>query len=236
MRRRSPSRRRSNRKATRPLALANGISGIGRRICRRATGSIIITACLTATTCRIKSAVIRCCPSCAMSKLWRNRRIKRPSLAVTPKKRSGSFKPTKTDRSLFTFRTRFRMCRCLLRTTSKAEARGLYGDVVEELDWSVGQILECLRKVGLAEKTLVLFTSDNGPWLTQSWPAARLGCCAKARAAPGKAACESHAWPGGRVKSKPEQSIALSLARWISSRPVSRWPVWRCRATARSTA
>ena len=45
--------------------------------------------------------------------------------------------------------------------------RGLYGDVVEELDWSVGQILETLRKRGLAENTLVIFTSDNGPWLTQ---------------------------------------------------------------------
>ncbi len=45
--------------------------------------------------------------------------------------------------------------------------RGLYGDVVEELDWSVGQILGYLRESGLAESTLVFFTSDNGPWLTQ---------------------------------------------------------------------
>ena len=44
-------------------------------------------------------------------------------------------------------------------------ARGLYGDVVEELDWSVGQILETLRKEKLAENTLVFFSSDNGPWL-----------------------------------------------------------------------
>lgn len=44
--------------------------------------------------------------------------------------------------------------------------RGLYGDVVEEIDWSVGQILETLRAEGLAENTLVIFTSDNGPWLT----------------------------------------------------------------------
>jgi len=43
--------------------------------------------------------------------------------------------------------------------------RGLYGDVVEELDWSVGQILDTLRRLGLAENTLVMFTSDNGPWL-----------------------------------------------------------------------
>jgi arylsulfatase A len=42
---------------------------------------------------------------------------------------------------------------------------GIYGDTVEELDWSVGQVLETLRKEGLAENTLVFFTSDNGPWL-----------------------------------------------------------------------
>ena len=45
--------------------------------------------------------------------------------------------------------------------------RGLYGDVVEELDGSVGHILEALRREGLERNTLVLFTSDNGPWLTQ---------------------------------------------------------------------
>ena len=45
--------------------------------------------------------------------------------------------------------------------------RGIYGDTVEELDWSVGQVLSALRKQGLAENTLVVFTSDNGPWLTQ---------------------------------------------------------------------
>jgi len=45
-------------------------------------------------------------------------------------------------------------------------ARGLYGDVVEEIDWSVGRILDELRGNDLAaENTLVFFTSDNGPWL-----------------------------------------------------------------------
>ena len=43
--------------------------------------------------------------------------------------------------------------------------RGLYGDVIEEIDWSVGQILEALRSRDLAENTLVVFSSDNGPWL-----------------------------------------------------------------------
>ena len=45
--------------------------------------------------------------------------------------------------------------------TSKA---GLYGDVVEELDWSTGKVLDTLARLGLDENTLVIFTSDNGPW------------------------------------------------------------------------
>ena len=45
--------------------------------------------------------------------------------------------------------------------------RGLFGDVVEELDWSVGQIFDTLRELKLAENTLVMFTSDNGPWLVK---------------------------------------------------------------------
>ncbi|WP_273565444.1 sulfatase family protein [Maribacter halichondriae] len=43
--------------------------------------------------------------------------------------------------------------------------RGLYGDVIMEIDWSVGQILESLKKNGLEGNTMVIFTSDNGPWL-----------------------------------------------------------------------
>jgi arylsulfatase A-like enzyme len=45
-------------------------------------------------------------------------------------------------------------------------AAGIYGDVIEEIDWSVGRILETLKEEKIAEKTLVIFTSDNGPWLT----------------------------------------------------------------------
>jgi arylsulfatase A-like enzyme len=41
---------------------------------------------------------------------------------------------------------------------------GAFGDWVEEMDWSVGRILDTLRELALAENTLVLFTSDNGPW------------------------------------------------------------------------
>ncbi len=44
--------------------------------------------------------------------------------------------------------------------------RGLFGDVVMEVDWSVGEILDTLKKCELDEHTLVIFTSDNGPWLS----------------------------------------------------------------------
>ncbi len=44
--------------------------------------------------------------------------------------------------------------------------RGLYGDVIEEIDWSVGQVMDALQRSGLEDKTWVIFTSDNGPWLS----------------------------------------------------------------------
>jgi arylsulfatase A-like enzyme len=43
--------------------------------------------------------------------------------------------------------------------------RGLYGDVIEEIDWNVGRIIQTLREENLDSNTLVVFTSDNGPWL-----------------------------------------------------------------------
>ncbi|WP_442482329.1 sulfatase family protein [Aeoliella sp. SH292] len=43
---------------------------------------------------------------------------------------------------------------------------GLFGDVVMELDWSVGQVLDTLKECGIDDNTLVIFTSDNGPWLS----------------------------------------------------------------------
>lgn len=42
--------------------------------------------------------------------------------------------------------------------------RGLYGDAVEELDWSMGKIIDVLKELQLDEDTLIVFTSDNGPW------------------------------------------------------------------------
>ncbi|MCP4611658.1 MAG: sulfatase [Planctomycetes bacterium] len=44
--------------------------------------------------------------------------------------------------------------------------QGLYGDVMMEIDWSAGQILSTLKRLGIDKKTLVIFSSDNGPWLS----------------------------------------------------------------------
>jgi arylsulfatase A len=50
---------------------------------------------------------------------------------------------------------------------------GLYGDVVEELDWSVGEVLSTIKRIGADNNTLVMFSSDNGPWYQGSAGALR---------------------------------------------------------------
>jgi arylsulfatase A len=52
---------------------------------------------------------------------------------------------------------------------------GRYGDVIEEIDWGVGQIRSTLESLGLAENTLIMFSSDNGPWLTMNEEGGRAG-------------------------------------------------------------
>lgn len=44
--------------------------------------------------------------------------------------------------------------------------RGLYGDVIQEIDWSVGEIMKAVKENGIEENTLIIFFSDNGPWLS----------------------------------------------------------------------
>lgn len=60
------------------------------------------------------------------------------------------------------------MCHVPLAVSSKFKGKsqqGLFGDVIMEIDWSVGEILKALDQNGLTKNTLVVFTSDNGPWL-----------------------------------------------------------------------
>jgi arylsulfatase A len=66
--------------------------------------------------------------------------------------------------------------------------RGLYGDVVECIDWSTGRILSTLKELGLDDNTLVVFTSDNGPWLIKGNDG---GCALPLRGGKGQT------WEGG---------------------------------------
>lgn len=60
--------------------------------------------------------------------------------------------------------------------------QGLYGDVMMELDWSVGEVVRTLRELGLEEKTLIVITSDNGPWANYGNHAGSAGGLREAKA------------------------------------------------------
>lgn len=53
--------------------------------------------------------------------------------------------------------------------------RGIFGDVIEEIDWSVGQVMAALKRLRLDDNTLVIFTSDNGPWRSYGDHAGKAG-------------------------------------------------------------
>ncbi len=69
-----------------------------------------------------------------------------------------------------------------------ASGAGLYGDVIHEIDWSVGQILQTLQEMDIDDQTLVLFTSDNGPWLSYGNHAGNTGSLREGKGT---------AWEGG---------------------------------------
>lgn len=59
--------------------------------------------------------------------------------------------------------------------------QGLYGDVMMEIDWSVGQVLKTIEELGLEENTLVILTSDNGPWTNYGNHAGSAGALRQAK-------------------------------------------------------
>ena len=94
--------------------------------------------------------------------------------------------------------------------------RGLFGDVVEELDWSVGQILDALRRHGLDKNTLVVFSSDNGPWLSYGEHAGSAGPLREGKGTMFDGGCRVPTvmwWPGripaGTVCRTPAMTIDL---------------------------
>ena len=98
--------------------------------------------------------------------------------------------------------------------------RGIYGDVVEELDWSVGQILETLKQEGLAENTLVFFSSDNGPWLIMNQQGGSAGLLRDGKGSTweGGMRVPGIAWWPGKIK---PNSINTSVACMIDIFPTA---------------
>jgi arylsulfatase len=110
-------------------------------------------------------------------------------------------------------------------------ARGLYGDAVEELDWSVGVILEALKTAGVDDRTLVLFFSDNGPNLSYGTHAGRAEPFREGKLTTWEGGMRSPfiaRWPGripaGRVSPEPAMEIDLlpTIARLIGATPPPR--------------
>jgi len=92
--------------------------------------------------------------------------------------------------------------------------RGLYGDVVEELDDSVGQILQVLRQEQLAGSTLVVFTSDNGPWLSQELNAGSAGLFREGKGTTWEGGVRVPClawWPGTIAPGRVVQDLASEL-------------------------
>lgn len=83
-----------------------------------------------------------------------------------------------------------------------ASARGFYGDVIEELDWSAGRVMDELQRLGIADRTLVFFTSDHGPWLREGLEGGSPGLLRQGKATTweGGMRVPAIAWWPGRIE------------------------------------
>ena len=130
-------------------------------------------------------------------------------------------------------------------------ARGLFGDVIEEIDWSVGEILGALKRNGLEESTLVMFMADNGPWLSYGDHAGSAGPLREGKGTAFEGGVREPAifrWPGklpaGAVCHEPAITIDVlpTMAKLIgASLPPGLvldgkdiWPLVSARADAKS--
>lgn len=129
-------------------------------------------------------------------------------------------------------------------------AQGLYGDVIMEIDWSVGQILAALKQHGLEEQTLVIYTSDNGPWLSYGNHAGSAGPLREGKATTWEGGLREPCimrWPGkippGSVCHEPAMTIdLLPTAAKLAGAPlpehtidgVDIWPLISAQPGARS--
>ncbi len=119
--------------------------------------------------------------------------------------------------------------------------RGLYGDVVEEIDWSVGEILSSLAGLGIDNDTLVVFTSDNGPWLIRKENGGSAGILRNGKGTTYEGGVREPfiaRWPGripkGRVCDEPAISmdlyttfIQIARAKLPKGHPIDGWNILR---------
>lgn len=128
-------------------------------------------------------------------------------------------------------------------------AQGLYGDVIQEIDWSVGEVVAALKTHGLEENTLVIFTSDNGPWLSYGNHAGTKGNLREGKGSVWEGGvrvpCVAK-WPGkipaGSVQTEPLMTIDLfpTLAKLIGTElpklkidGKDAWPLFACEKGAK---
>ncbi|MBK8977278.1 MAG: sulfatase [Planctomycetes bacterium] len=128
--------------------------------------------------------------------------------------------------------------------------RGLYGDVIEEIDWSVGELLATLDRLHLADDTLVLFASDNGPWLSYGDHSGSAGPLREGKGTTFEGGVRVPflaRWPGhipaGRVQREPLMTIDLlpTIAGLLGAELPARkidgldcWPLFACEDGARN--
>ena len=96
--------------------------------------------------------------------------------------------------------------------TGKSRA-GIFGVAVEEIDWSVGEVLAALRKNGIAENTLVFFSSDNGPWLIMGDQGGNAGPLREGKGTTweGGMRVPGIAWMPGRIKRGVTHELAHTM-------------------------
>jgi arylsulfatase A len=127
--------------------------------------------------------------------------------------------------------------------------QGLYGDVIQEIDWSVGEVVAALKKHGLEDNTLVIFTSDNGPWLSYGNHAGTKGPLREGKGSVWEGGVREPCvakWPGkipaGRVQTEPLMTIDLfpTLAKLIGAElpkltidGKEAWPLFACEKGAK---
>ncbi|MES2696629.1 MAG: alpha/beta hydrolase fold domain-containing protein, partial [Verrucomicrobiota bacterium] len=108
--------------------------------------------------------------------------------------------------------------------------RGRYGDVVQELDWGVGEILNTLKRLGLEENTLVVFSSDNGPFLSYGEHAGVAGPLREGKLTTFEGGHRTPClvrWPGkvpaGRVSDAPwsMMDFHVTVTKLIGAQPVT---------------